>query len=115
MSIDFKLEWHPAPGVTDPAEATTWARLEIRLNDVIVSDLLDLRENASRSGFFGSILPVVEWLVEAWPRLVHERRVPPVGTLEEPEWRGFHSFRAGRQGELFLICACAVSTSVSLS
>lgn len=101
MSLKFSLEWESAPGVTDPAEARSWARIEIMLGTCVASQLLDLRQNTSRTGFYGSTLPLVEWLVESWPRLIHERRVPSEISSEEPEWRGFHFFRASRQGGAF--------------
>lgn len=101
MSLKFSLEWESAPGVTDPAEARSWARIEIMLGTCVASQLLDLRQNTSRTGFYGSTLPLAEWLVESWPRLIHERRVPPPNSSEEPEWTGFHFFRASRQGGAF--------------
>ena len=114
--LTFDISWLNAPGVRDPAEAAAWAEVTIRVGDVAVSRLVDERMNSVRSGFFGSVLPLAEWMVDSWPRLIHERRSPvpmayALGTelaaaqveaeserTTVMEWIGFHSLRAGRQG-----------------
>lgn len=96
MKLTF--DWLDAPGVKDPAEAATWAELEVTVAGVTVSELLDERHKKVRSRFFGSALPLAEWLLTSWPRLLHERRVPFEGTDAWWDWRGVHSLRAGRRG-----------------
>lgn len=96
MRLDF--EWLEAPGVKDEAEAATWAELQLEVAGVVVSELHDERHRVVRSRFTGSALVLAEWLVEAWPRLLHERRVPIEGTDEWWDWRGYHRFRTGRRG-----------------
>jgi hypothetical protein len=116
MSLKFDISWLSAPGVRDPAEAATWAEMSLTLNGEAVSRVLDERLNAGRNSYFGSALPLVEWLVDAWPRLVHERRAPvplrdaltsKTGGAEPSiavtrgdfyEWVGYHSLRAAREG-----------------
>ncbi|MBI5068731.1 MAG: hypothetical protein HZB56_10865 [Deltaproteobacteria bacterium] len=116
MSLKFDIEWLPAPGVRDPAEAATWAEMSLVLNGDKVSRVLDERLNSGRNSYFGSALPLAEWLVDAWPRLVHERRAPvplrealttrtgaaepSIGVTRSDfyEWVGYHSLRAARDG-----------------
>jgi hypothetical protein len=114
MSLKVDIAWLSGPGVRDTAEAATWAEVSIALGDKVVSRLLDERLNAVRPAFSGSVLPLVEWLVSVWPRLVHERRAPLPLTMamssqhssdgldgeraDYYEWIGYHSLRAGRQG-----------------
>ncbi len=116
MTMRLDIGWLPAPGVEDPTEAATWAEMSLKLNGDVVSRVLDERLNVGRSGFFGSALPLTEWLVDAWPRIVHERRTPvslrealtldPLGGDPSSgvpresfvEWVGYHSTRAAREG-----------------
>ncbi|MGI5860960.1 MAG: hypothetical protein ACOX6T_02765 [Myxococcales bacterium] len=97
MTLATQAEWLEAPWITDPAEARTWARLEVRVGDVLVSELLDTRARSVRNGPYCCALPIAEWIADCWPRLVGERRVPAKGGDEWREWQGFHSLRAARQ------------------
>jgi hypothetical protein len=96
--VKLGFEWLEAPGVKDPAEAATWADFEFELAGVLVSELLDERQRTVRSRYAGSALTLAEWLLDAWARLVHERRRPIRDTDEWWDWRGFHRFRTGRHG-----------------
>jgi hypothetical protein len=116
MTMRLDIDWLPSPGVEDPAESATWAEISLKLRGEVVSRVLDERLNAGRNGFFTSALPLAEWLVDAWPRLVHERRTPvslrealtldagkgdpSAGIPREGffEWVGYHSMRAAREG-----------------
>jgi len=72
--------------------------MEFQLGDVVISELLDEHAGTSRRGFYGSTLPLSEWLVEAWPRLLLEGKVSSPNRPDWREWMGYHHFRAGRQG-----------------
>ncbi len=116
MTMKVDIGWLSAPGVKDPAEAATWAEISLKIGGEVASRVLDERLNAVRNGLFSSALPLVEWVVDSWPRLVHERRTP--ASLREAltlsmggdaassglpreeffEWVGYHSTRAARAG-----------------
>jgi Zn-dependent peptidase ImmA (M78 family) len=98
MTMHIDVEWLDGSGVQDSAEAATWARIELHVNGVAVSELIDERSGSVRKGFFGAVLPLAEWLVDVWPRLLHERRIVPPGSPGWAEWAGFHHIRAARQG-----------------
>lgn len=98
MTFRIAVEWEDGSGVRDEAEAATWARIETRVGDTVASQLVDERTPAVRKGFYGSALPLAEWVADSWPRLVHERRLPPRGSDDWHEWAGYHGFRAARQG-----------------
>ncbi len=98
MNLRIRTEWQDGTGVTDAAEASAWARIEIQVNGVTVSELADERQGSVNEGFYGSALPLAEWMVEAWPRLIHERRIEVPSSPAWAEWSGFHYLRAARQG-----------------
>ena len=68
----FEIEWVDAPGVRDQVLAATWARLALTVQDHCVTELLDLRSSSRRTGVYGSVFPLAEWIVENWWNLLHE-------------------------------------------
>lgn len=95
--LRWSWSWLDAPGVKEPAEARTWALLGLSVDAVLATRVLDERLNTSRNEIFVSALPLVEWIVDAWPRMLHERRAP-IGGQDADEWSGFHRIRAGVRG-----------------
>lgn len=71
-ALALGVEWEDAPGVTDAALAQTWARLEIDISGACVTRLLDHRSRGERSGVYGSLFPLAEWIVENWWSLLNE-------------------------------------------
>ncbi len=111
MSFEIQFAWLDGSGIRSESEAATWAEIGITLGEARVSELLDERLNSKRSTFFGAALPLAEWIVDCWPRLINERRGPAlsagahppepsegIATDLEREWWGFHSLRAARRG-----------------
>jgi hypothetical protein len=99
MRLQIKQEWLDAPGVREPAEAATWAHLQLLVGGTPWSEVIDERVNARRDGIYGTMLPLAEWLADSWPRLQFERRTPARASGDAYwEWLGFHSLRAGREG-----------------
>lgn len=68
--MKFATEWLDAPGVKDRVLSATWARLEIRADGHVVSDLVAF--DTRRTGIYGPVLPLVEWLAENWWNLLYE-------------------------------------------
>ena len=86
MRLDF--EWHDAPGVQDEVLKATWARLEIHVKDQVASEALDLRSSSRRTGIYGSLFPLAEWVVEQWWHLLNEPSITStvVGGREAAPW-----------------------------
>ena len=102
--MNFEVEWLDAPGVTDRLLAATWARLRIRAGGSDLVELLHLPSDHRRSSVYGSVLPLVEWIVENWWHLLYEPS--PSSPLSRgrgaPAWRlpwnGRHNLLAARDG-----------------
>lgn len=84
--MKFAVEWHDAPGVRDRVLAATWARLEITAEGRVVSDLV--ARGSQRSGMYGPLLPLAEWIVENWWSLLYEPSPtsPLIAGRESPHW-----------------------------
>lgn len=83
MAEPLKFEWDPldAPGVTDAADAATWASLTITVDaeqngPVCLTSALDSRSKTIRRSLYGNLLPLAEWFVRSWSHLFRSRRVP---------------------------------------
>ena len=102
MKLEF--EWHEASGVRDKVLAATWSRLSLSVGDLCASEAIDLRSSSRRTGIYGSLFPLAEWLVEQWWQLMHEpspRSRVPGGRAAPPDLRGWvqrHNLLAARDG-----------------
>lgn len=100
----FEFEWEEAPGVRDEVLAETWARLTLKVGDSYPSELIDVRSQGRRTGIYGSLFPLAEWLVENWWHLLYEPppRIPvPGGRSALPTMRGWvqrHNLLLARDG-----------------
>jgi hypothetical protein len=102
--VKFELEWQGAPGVRDRVLAATWARLSLSVGDLCASEAIDLRSSSRRTGIYGSLFPLAEWLVEQWWQLMHEPSplAPMPGgrgaTADLRGWMQRHCLLAARDG-----------------
>lgn len=102
--MQFHIEWQDAPGVKDATLAATWARLEIRIGASTATELVDPKSGSHRTGVFGSVFPLAEWLVENWWFLLNEPcPVAPVpcGRQVSPwmaDWSHRHCLLSAREG-----------------
>jgi hypothetical protein len=102
MKLDF--EWQEAHGVRDKILAATWSRFSMSVGELCVSEAIDLRSSSRRTGIYGSLFPLAEWLVEQWWQLMHEalpRSPVPGGRVAPPalrDWVQRHSLLAARDG-----------------
>ena len=102
MNLDF--EWQEAPGVRDRVLAATWSRLSLRVGGLCASEAIDLRSKSRRTGIYGPLFPLAEWLVEQWWQLLHEPSPcsPVPGGREAPRflrnWVQRHNLLAARDG-----------------
>jgi len=82
--FQFQFEWEDPLGARGPELRATWARLEIRVDDIPVSRLIDEKNRSIRDAVYGPLYPVAEWIAMNWWSLLHEVEVP--GT---PRWETY--------------------------
>jgi hypothetical protein len=63
--FEFKVEWQPAPGVTTPELAATWARYEIWVGDRCVTQV-EAADGTFRRSVYGSLYPLAYWIASNW-------------------------------------------------
>ncbi len=112
MRLDF--EWLEAPGVRDEVLAATWARFSLVAGDRCASESIDLRSDSRRTGIYGTLFPLAEWIIENWWYLLHESATgaarsrlssphsPVLGARAAPplmrSWMQRHNLLAARDG-----------------
>ena len=72
MPITFETEWVAAEEVKGPELASTWASLLIRVDDSVVTRVLDRRAQTVRDHVYVPLYPLAESLVTNWWFLLHE-------------------------------------------
>jgi hypothetical protein len=70
--FEIHVEWEESPGVKDPLLAQTWARLEFRLDGRPMTRYLSERARSVRSGVYGSVFPLAQWVADNWWFLLYE-------------------------------------------
>lgn len=101
----FSTEWLDAPGVRNRVLAATWARLEVTAADREITDLV--AADTRRTGIYGSVMPLVEWLVENWWSLLYEASPisPLVSGRDAAQWAlpwvRRHNLLGAREGLAF--------------
>ncbi|MBT9559505.1 MAG: hypothetical protein IV100_25975 [Myxococcales bacterium] len=102
--MQFEVEWEDAPGVRDRVLAATWGRLSLKVDGSYVTEVLDLRSSSRRTGIYGSLFPLAEWIVDSWWNLLHEPcpTTPVVSARAAKSWmRPFlqrHGLLSARDG-----------------
>ena len=76
MPITFETEWVTAKDVQGPELASTWASLLIRVNDSVVTRVLDRRAQTVRDHVYVPLYPLAESLVMNWWFLLYEVGIP---------------------------------------
>ena len=74
--LRFKTDWVDADGIRGPELAATWAALEIRVEDSIVTRVLDTRARTVRDFVYVPLYPFAEWMAANWWFLMHEINNP---------------------------------------
>ena len=72
MPITFETEWVAGEEVKGPELASTWASLLIRVDDSVVTRVLDRRAQTVRDHVYVPLYPLAESLVTNWWFLLHE-------------------------------------------
>ena len=72
MPITFETEWVAAEEIRGPELASTWASLLIRVDDAVITRVLDQRAQTIRDRVYVPLYPLAESLVTNWWFLLHE-------------------------------------------
>src|SRR5450756_296322 len=64
-SLDVKIEWLEAPGVTTPELAATWARYEIWAGGRCITQV-EAADGTFRRSVYGSLYPLAYWIASNW-------------------------------------------------
>lgn len=102
--VKFDFEWQEAPGVRDEVLAATWARFSLSIEDQYLTEAVDPRSSSRRTGVYGSLFPLTEWILENWWHLLYEPA--PISPLpcgrDAPlwlrPWVQRHNLLAAREG-----------------
>ena len=74
--LAFDIEWEDPGGARGEELRATWARLEIRVGESIVTHAFDPVLNSVRTGLYAPLYPVAEWVVMNWWPLLRECQMP---------------------------------------
>ena len=103
-SLDFRVEWLHAPGVTTPELAATWARYEVWLGTRCVTQV-EATDGTFRRGVYGSLYPLAYWIAANWWGLTCHVRPSAIDTRYWTwrnagihPWLRQHNFRAAGDG-----------------
>jgi hypothetical protein len=94
--LTLNFEW------VDPAEAqgaelrATWARLEISLDEIRITRLIDFESRGIRNSVFLPLYPLAEWLATHWWFLFYE--VETLGRSTSDQYDRRHNLRNGAEG-----------------
>lgn len=88
--FSIRFEWEESPRVRAPELSATWARLEIHVDDKVVTRVNAERSGSVRTGIYVPLFPIAEWIVSNWFFLWEEWR------LDAPQSR--HNLLAAREG-----------------
>jgi hypothetical protein len=94
-ALKLSFEWEPAEGVSHPALARTWARLEIRIGERCVTSVFDRRTGGTRAGVYGPAFLLAEWIVRNFWFALSE--CAPSGS-PGLAWLRRHSLVSAREG-----------------
>ena len=86
----IRFEWEESPRVRAPELSATWARLEVHVDDKVITRVDAERSGSVRTGIYVPLFPIAEWMVSNWFFLWDEWR------LDAPPAR--HRLLSAREG-----------------
>ncbi len=98
MPITFETEWAPADGIRSPELAATWASLLIRIDDFVITRVVDRRAQTVRDRVYLPLYPLAESLASNWWFLLHEVGNP---VRNDDAFRRRHVLASARDGYAF--------------
>ena len=97
--LSFEFEWMDAERINGPELSATWASLQIRAGDSVVTRVLDARAKTVRDSVYVPLYPFAEWLATNWWFLTHEFGNPT--KAGNPDFHRRHALGASREGYAF--------------
>ena len=97
--LSFEFEWMDAERINGPELSATWALLQIRAGDSVVTRVLDARAKTVRDSVYVPLYPFAEWLATNWWFLTHEFGNPT--KAGNPDFHRLHALGASREGYAF--------------
>lgn len=97
--LSFDFDWVDPKGVRGPELSATWASLQIRAGDSVITRILDNRAKTVRDFIYVPLYPLAEWLVTNWWFITHELQNP--AKEGDPDFRRRHSLSTSREGYAF--------------
>ena len=99
MPITFETEWVAADEIRGPELASTWASLLIRVDDSVITRVLDQRARTVRDRIYVPLYPLAESLVTNWWFLLHEVGNPVKS--DDHSFKRRHALVSARDGYAF--------------
>ena len=97
--LQFELEWLDGSRIQGPQLAATFARVQIRVGESILTRAFDHEKNAVRDFVLVPLYPLAEWLASNWWTLMHESENP--ASRGHRGFHGQHCLGAEREGYAF--------------
>ena len=72
QTLEFDYSWEVAEGIKGAELASTWASLRIRVNDSVLTRVVDHADSRVRECIHVPLYPLAEWLATNWWFLLHE-------------------------------------------
>ncbi len=94
--LDFDFDWIKPDDVRGAELLCTWASLEIRVGEAVLTRVFDRKARTVRGFIFVPLYPLAEWLATNWWFLSHEFENPEKDGM--PSFRSRHSLGAAREG-----------------
>ncbi len=97
--LSIEIDWVDAEGIRGPELSATWASLQIKAADSVVTRVLDTRARTVRDFVYVPIYPLAEWLASNWWFLTQEFGSP--AKEGNSDFHRRHSLGANREGYAF--------------
>ena len=97
--LDFDFEWEDAVTSEGPELASTWASLAVRVNQSILTRVVDHSDQRVRECVRVPLYPLAEWLATNWWCLLHESEDRTGGA--DHSFRERHALGSSREGYRF--------------
>lgn len=94
--LEFEFDWQVAERIQGPELSATWASLVVRVNDSILTRVVDHSDSRVRECIHVPLYPLAEWLVTNWWCLLHESADRAGAT--ESSFRERHALGRSREG-----------------
>ena len=98
-ALEFDFEWMPTNLVKGAELASSWASLRIRVNDSVLTRVVDPSDNRVRERIRVPLYPLAEWLATNWWFLLHESE--DRAGLADQSFRERHAIGPVREGYRF--------------